>query len=89
MANLQHMTNEWLAANRHRMVNCQYQPGNLIISEQACRARKEKAKRENLDENMQGDFFEYIHKKGLAICLGCASGRNGGRKTPTSAASGH
>jgi len=80
MANLQHMTTEWLAANRHRMVNCQYQPGNLIISKQACRARREKAKRENLDDTMQGDFFEYVHKKGLAICLGCASGRNGGRK---------
>ena len=89
MANLQHMTEEWLAANRHRMVNCQRQPGNLIISKQACRARMEKAMRENLDDTMQGDFFEYVHKKGLAICLGCASGSNGGRKTPTSAPIGH
>lgn len=81
MGILQHRTDEWLAANRHRMVNCQHQPGNLVISKQACRARKEKAKRENLDDNLQGDFFEYIHKKGLAICLACGNGHNGGPKT--------
>ncbi len=86
MANLQHMSDEWLAANRHRLVNCQYQPGNLVISKEACRARKEKAKNENLEDNMQGDFFEYIHKKGLSICLSCSNGngRNGGRKAPSS-----
>lgn len=80
MANQQRMTDEWLAANRHRMVNCLHQPGNLIISKQACRARREKANRENLDDNMQGDFFEYVHKKGLSICLTCGNGHNGGRK---------
>lgn len=85
MAELQHRTDEWLAVNRHRMVNCLHQPGNLIISKQACRARKEKAKKENLDDSMQGDFFEYVHKKGLAICLSCENGGNGRRRGVSSA----
>lgn len=86
MAILQHTTDEWLAVNRHRMVNCLYQPGNLIISKQACRARKEKAKKENFSDNMQGDFLDYIHKKGLAVCLTCKNGHGDHRKTRASSA---
>lgn len=71
MAKTQHVMEEWLAQNRHRLVNCAHQPGNLLISKQGCQARREKAKKQNLGDSMQGDFFDYIHKKGLAICLTC------------------
>jgi hypothetical protein len=71
MNSYQYMIEKWMAENRHRMVQCPYQPGRLLISEKSCGQRQLKAKKENLDDVMSGDVFDYMYKKGLSICLTC------------------
>jgi hypothetical protein len=66
-----HLIEKWMAENRHRMVQCPNQPGSLLISEDSCWQRRRKAKKENLDDVMSGDVFDYMYKKGLSVCLTC------------------
>jgi hypothetical protein len=67
----QHQIEKWLAENRHRMVQCPNQPGRLLITEKSCWQRQRLARKENLDDVMSGDVFDYMYKKGLSICLTC------------------
>ncbi|HET6491180.1 MAG TPA: hypothetical protein VFG28_15595 [Syntrophales bacterium] len=70
-----HLIEKWMAENRHRMVHCPNQPGSLLITEKSCWERRRKAKRENLDDVMSGDVFDYMYKKGLSVCLTCSAMR--------------
>ena len=67
----QYLIEKWLAENRHRMVQCPNQPGSLLISENSCWQRRLRAKKENLDDVMSGDVYDYMYKKGLSVCLTC------------------
>jgi len=71
MNGYQHQIEKWMAENRHRMVQCPNQPGRLLITEKSCWQRQLQARKENLDDVMSGDVFDYMYKKGLSICLTC------------------
>ncbi len=65
----------WLEEHQHGMINCPYQPGQLVISKGACMKRHMAAEQENYDDIMAVDFFRYKLKKGLFLCKQCAIGR--------------
>jgi len=71
MKGYQNQIEKWMAENRHRMVQCPNQPGRLLITEKSCWQRQLQARKENLDDVMSGDVFDYMYKKGLSICLTC------------------
>ena len=64
-------TEEWLAQHRPEIIQCPYQPGNLLITKDSCRKRRIKAKNENFADIMKGDVLDYIHKSGLLLCRDC------------------
>jgi hypothetical protein len=65
----------WLAQNRQEMISCPNQPGQLMISKQACSKRYEIGQREDFDDLMKGDVFNYAYKKGLSLCRTCPIGK--------------
>jgi hypothetical protein len=69
--NIQAQMDEWLASNRRDLVQCDRQPGNLLITKNSCNKRQLRAREENLDDIMTGDVMDYMYRKGLAICLDC------------------
>ncbi len=71
MSDHERIVGEWMDRNRNRMVQCHYQPGNLLITRQSCLARRQRAKEEDLTDIMKGDVLDYVYRKGLAICLAC------------------
>jgi len=71
MRDIQNLINEWISRNRHHMIHCPHQPGDLLITKQCCRRRQIKARQENLTNIMQGDVMDYIYRQGLSICLTC------------------
>jgi hypothetical protein len=66
---------KWLAENRQEMICCPYQPGQLMISKQSCSKRYEIGQREDFDDLMKGDVFNYAYKKGLSLCRNCPIGK--------------
>ncbi len=71
MTDRQRMIEDWMERNRGRMVHCQAQPGNLLISKQSCIARRARARTEDLTNILKGDYQSYVYRTGLSICLGC------------------
>ena len=68
-------TDKWLAKNRRDMIVCPNQPGQLMISKSSCSKRYQMSRRENLNELLKGDFFQYIYMKGLSVCKDCPIGK--------------
>lgn len=66
---------KWLEKNRQEMICCPYQPGQLMISKQSCSKRYEIGQREDFDDLMRGDVFNYAYKKGLSLCRNCPLGK--------------
>ncbi len=66
---------EWLAKNQQEMISCPYQPGNLVISKNACSKRYWMGRKEDYQDPMRGDFFHYIYKRGLSLCRACLIGK--------------
>ncbi len=66
---------EWLAKNHHLMINCPYQPGQLVISKNACTKRYRLGRREDFSDLMKGDLFNYSYKRGLSLCRECPIGK--------------
>jgi hypothetical protein len=62
---------EWLYRNQGKIILCPFQPGNLRITQWACRKRKMQARKEDLTAIMQGDYFDYVYKNGLLRCRDC------------------
>ncbi len=71
MKDLQGQINEWISRNRHNLIHCPHQPGNLLITKWSCRMRRLKAQKEDLANVMSGDVMDYVHRQGLSICLTC------------------
>jgi hypothetical protein len=65
---------EWLAKNQQEMICCPYQPGNLMISKNACSKRYWMGRKEEYQDLMKGDFFQYAYKRGLSLCRTCPIG---------------
>jgi len=66
---------EWLAKNQQEMICCPYQPGNLMISKNACSKRYGMGQKEDYQDLMKGDVFNYAHKRGLSLCRECPIGK--------------
>lgn len=75
------LAEEWLAQNQQQMLNCPYQPGNLIISKNACLNRYMTGQKIKLNNFrfMNDDFFDYKFKRGLSLCRRCPIGEKIGR----------
>jgi hypothetical protein len=66
---------EWLAKNQQEMICCPYQPGNLMISKNACSKRYWMGQKEDYQDLMKGDVFNYAYKRGLSLCRECSIGK--------------
>jgi hypothetical protein len=66
---------EWLAKNQQEMICCPYQPGNLMISKNACSKRYWMGRKEDYQDLLKGDFFHYTYKRGLSLCRACPIGK--------------
>lgn len=75
MAEKQIVADKWLAKNRRDMIVCPNQPGQLMISKSSCSKRYQMSRKENLNELLKGDFFQYIYMKGLSVCKDCPIGK--------------
>lgn len=69
-----HAAAEWWAKNRHEIISCPYQPGKLMISKNACTKRYVQSRKENYQDMLKGDLFNYAYKKGLTLCRDCPIG---------------
>jgi hypothetical protein len=77
------MAEKWLEKNQHEMFYCPHQPGKLMISKNACAKRHLQAGKEEYQDLMKGNLFNYTYKRGLALCRECSIGR---RLAPSPAA---
>ncbi len=75
MTELQRVAKQWLVKNQRKMVSCPYQPGQLMISKNACSKRYILARRENPADLLKGDLFHYTYKRGLSLCRDCRIGK--------------
>jgi len=66
---------EWLAKNQQEMICCPNQPGNLMISKNACSKRYWMGRNEDYQDLMKGDVFNYSYKRGLSLCRECPVGK--------------
>ena len=70
----------WLSENRHQMVTCPYQPGELRITKQACVRRHETAKRQGSDQKVGKaklkTIFEEVVNTSLSRCRLCPIGES-------------
>jgi len=57
------------------MLCCPYQPGQLILSKEACAKRHLAAWQESYDDMMDLDVFRHQVKKGLILCRQCLVGQ--------------
>ncbi len=76
-ASNQEVVRQWYREHRGQLFTCPSQPGQLKISLEACRKRHQAAIKENFEELMKADPSRYVHKKGLALCQDCPTGRTG------------
>jgi len=65
----------WLMQNQQRMVNCPHQPGNLVISQNACSKRHIEGRRKKLNGPLREDLFYHNFLRGLSLCRRCSIGR--------------
>lgn len=69
------VSEDWLSENRHDIVYCPNQPGQLTISKMACIKRyREAQKAEDVDVNaidMEEAIFRLQFKKGISLCRAC------------------
>src|SRR4030065_668030 len=75
MANGQIGAREWLAKKQREIIWCSNQPGKLMISKSACSKRHMISRKENLNDMMKGDLFNYAYKTGLSLCRECPIGK--------------
>lgn len=66
---------EWLEKNQQEMICCPHQPGNLMISKNACSKRYWMGRSEDYQDLMKGDVFNYSYKRGLSLCRECPIGK--------------
>ncbi len=76
MAESQIVATKWLSKHRAEMVSCPYQPGNLMISKNACSKRYRLGRKEKFEDLLKGDLFNYTYKRGLSLCRSCPIGKN-------------
>jgi hypothetical protein len=65
---------DWLVEHHRDVITCPYQPGQLVISNEACTKRHLVARETCFDDLMKVDLFTYTLKKGLILCRGCPIG---------------
>lgn len=75
MRDIQKQIGEWISRNRQNLIRCPHQPGNLLITKQACRMRQMRARQEDLSNVLRGDVMDYIYRQGLTICLTCTAAK--------------
>jgi hypothetical protein len=46
-----------------------------MISKASCSKRYTMSRKENLQDLLKGDFFQYIYMKGLSVCRDCPIGK--------------
>jgi len=66
---------EWMETHHQGMITCPYQPGQLVISKEACMKRYVAAQQESFEDLMAVDIFRYRVKKGLYVCCNCQIGK--------------
>jgi hypothetical protein len=76
MAASQLVAEKWLEKNQQEMFYCPHQPGKLMISKNACAKRHLQAGKEEFQDLMKGDLFNYTYKRGLALCRECPIGKS-------------
>jgi len=64
----------WMVKNRDAMIGCPKQPGNLLISKNACIKRYKASINPDLKIYAE-DFFRYAFQQGLSVCRDCRIGR--------------
>ena len=65
---------KWLAQNRNSLIDCPNQPGNLLISKNAC-TKRHKASLDPTQKIYSEDFFGYALQQGLSLCRNCQIGK--------------
>ena len=75
LAQNQMATNQWLAKNKRDMIVCPNQPGQLTISKTSCSKRYIMSRRQDLKDQLKGDFYQYIYIRGLSVCRDCPVGK--------------
>ena len=65
---------DWLVEHHRDVITCPYQPGQLVISNEACTRRHLAARETRFDDLMTADLFTYTLKKGLLLCRNCSIG---------------
>ena len=65
---------DWLVEHHRDVITCPYQPGQLVISNEACTKRHVAAREACFDDLMKVDLFTYTLKKGLLLCRECPIG---------------
>ncbi len=64
----------WLSKHKDEMIKCPYQPGNLLISKDACIKRYQMAYKKD-KRAKAGEFQDYGIKMGFSICRDCPIGK--------------
>jgi len=68
-------TQTWLANNKGDMIQCPYQPGQLMISKKACSKRYKLSRKESTPTPLKGDLFHFSFQRGLSLCRTCPIGK--------------
>jgi hypothetical protein len=71
MANSEMLIKEYYSRHRDKMIDCPFQPGNLKISQKACRLRRKAASRKKGEPLKSEDSFNYFVSQGLLRCEKC------------------
>jgi hypothetical protein len=67
----QRAAEDWLDQNREALISCPFQPGNLIISKNACGKRRLASQMPLETEIRKLDLFLTTVMKGLSLCAQC------------------
>ncbi len=75
MAKAKEGLQHWLVKNKGDMVQCPYQPGQLMISKMACSKRYKLSRKEGPTTLMKADLFYFSFQRGLSLCRTCPIGK--------------
>ncbi len=73
---------DWLVEHHRNVITCPYQPGQLVISKEACTKRYLAARETCFEDLMKASLFTYTLKKGLLLCRNCSIGGRLASRSP-------
>jgi len=80
MAAREAITRDYYRRYMDNLIQCPFQPGNLKISEQACRKRKQAAEQKRFEPRASDDLFNYCVSQNLIRCERCVTTKKGTKK---------